>query len=101
MTWGETLRLVQLLRKDTTSQVAAALEGWDFPIDRAALVAMDTFDLTLMANSDSKKGRPKPHPGRPMPMDARSHRKMGNVGGRTREEVEAILAASARGVPPI
>lgn len=87
MSWGEAIRALGILRKDTSSQFAAALEGWDFPIDRAALATLDVFDLTVMANSNTKKGKPKPHSGRPFKMDDRERTKHGNAAGRTPTEV--------------
>lgn len=97
MTWGEALRLIKVLRADTTSQFAAAMEGWDFPASRELLATLDLFDLTVMANSDSKKGKPEPHSGRPFKVDGRTRSKKGSVDGWTRDEVEAILHRHARG----
>lgn len=91
--------MLEILRKDTSSQFAAALEGWDYPIDRTTLAVLDQFDLTLAANSDPKKGKPKPHPGRPFKMDDRTKTRRGNAGRRTPEQVKAILADY--GHPPV
>lgn len=87
MTWGEAIRALAVLRKDTTSQFAASVEGWEFPIDRGTLATLDVFDLTVMANSDRKKGKPTPHSGRPYKMDDRERTKHGNAAGRTPSEV--------------
>ena len=99
VTLSEVARLVVILRADPSSAIAAALEGWDFPISREALAIYDLYDLTVLANSDTKKGKPKPRPGRPFPMTDRQERKWGNTGGRTREEVVAILNGLGHNLP--
>lgn len=99
MSWGEALRLVRLLRKDTSSQFAASAEGWDFPLDRGTLATLDVFDLTLQANSDPKKGRPKPHPGRPFKAADRQRQRIGDAGGRTRAEIVEILRDLGHNLP--
>lgn len=86
-----------ILRHDPSSAITAALEGWDYPISREALILADLFDLEHMANSDPKKSRPKPHPMRPW-KDQRRERH-GNIAGRSREQVEAILTAARQGAP--
>lgn len=96
---SEVARLVVILRADPSSAIAAALEGWEFPISREALAIYDLYDLTVIANSDTKKGKPKPRPGRPFPMNDRQERKWGNTGGRTREEVVAILNGLGHNLP--
>lgn len=99
MSWGEAIRLIRLLRKDTTSQFAAALEGWEFPIDRGTLATLDLFDLTVLANSDRKKGKPTPHPMRPYKTDTRDRQRIGNPGNRTRAEVVEILRGLGHNIP--
>jgi hypothetical protein len=86
-------RLAVILRSDPSSAIAAALEGWDHPISREALLLADLYDLNAAINSPKNK-RPKPHPMRPW--KNRDVQRRGNTGGRTRAQVEAILAA-ARG----
>ena len=69
MSWGETWRLTHLLARDPSSEVAAAVNGLDHPVDRAALVLMDLFDLqhVLAWGQGGRKGpRPKPYQ-RPWP----------------------------------
>jgi hypothetical protein len=99
MPWGEAINLIRILRADTTSQIAAALEGWDFPIDRAALAIQDLFDVTVMAHSDPKKGRPAPHSGRPFKSQRQDVQKFGKTGGRTRAEVVEILNGMGHNLP--
>lgn len=100
MRWGEALRLVRLLRKDTTSQFAASMEGWDFPVDRGTLATLDVYDLTVAANSDPKKGRLDPHPGRPYKLtDPRKREKYGDTAGRSNAEVISILKKLGHNLP--
>lgn len=91
MPFGEALRLTQLLERDPSSMVCAALNDWDYPVSREALTLMDLFDLTHAANS-SKQPKPYPRPYR----DPNSKRR-----GRTdksRAEVLAILRAHGHDV---
>lgn len=99
ITLSELARLAVILRSDPSSAITAALEGWDYPIDRTTLAIYDLFDVTVMANSDSKKGRPEPHGGRPFRTDRRDVRKYGDTGGRSRAEVVAILNALGHSLP--
>lgn len=93
MEWGEAIRLISLLRRDPTSWVASELEGWDHPISREALILMDLFDLDHKVAAGKKT--PKPHPGRPW--KNRSVQRLGDVAGRTPDEVRAILASARAG----
>ncbi len=88
MSWGEALRLAQVLRTDPSSQVGAALEGWDFAISREAAALLDLFDLE---HAKAVK-KPNPHPGRPWKTRGSSRRR-GDAAGRSREEVRRILNA--------
>lgn len=100
MAWDEALRLTGRLRRDPSSWVCAAIEAWDFPIDRAALATLDLFDLTTLINADPKKARPKPHDGRPFSQQAeQANSRIGNTGGRTRSEVVEILRAHGHSLP--
>lgn len=87
-------RLIVILRSDPSSAIAAALEGWDYPITREALLLADLYDLEVAVNTPKGK-RPEPHPIRPF--KSKSTKRMGNVGGRSREEVEALLASARSG----
>jgi hypothetical protein len=53
----------------------------------------------VLANSDTKKGKPKPHSGRPFKVNDRQERRFGNTKGRTREEVVAILNGLGHSLP--
>lgn len=99
MSLWEAARLAVILRCDPSSMIAAALEGWDHPISREALVLMDTYDVHTAVNTDPKKGRPKPHTGRPFSVDTRDRQKFGDTGGRSRAEVVAILNAHGHNIP--
>lgn len=98
-TLAEVARLVVILRSDPSSAISAALEGWDFPIDRTALILMDLFDVEVMSNSDPKKGKPKPHPGRPYKIDDRKRQRIGDTGGRSPEEIASILRGLGHNLP--
>ena len=93
MSYGEACRLTFQLSRDPTSAVGAALAGWEFPMSHAALLLADLYDLTHAVNATKK---PKPHPLRPFPLDNEKERR-GNVGGRSRERIEAILRAARAG----
>ena len=95
MSLHEAARLAEILLHDPSSEIAAAVQGWDYPISREALVNLDLFDLTLLANSDPRKGKPKPHGMRPF--KSTNTERFGNTGGRSRAEIEEILAAARGG----
>lgn len=59
MSWGEAYRLVQVLNRDPSSAVSAAIGDWEYPVSRDALALMDLYDLQHMAKS---KRKPKPYP---------------------------------------
>lgn len=99
ITLFEMARLVVILRSDPSSAISAALEGWDYPISRETLALLDIYDLTVAANSDPKKGRPKPHGGRPFPMDDRREQRWGDTGGRSRAEIVKILNDLGHNIP--
>ena len=86
MPWGEACRLTGELARDTASHVCAALNGWEFPATREALVLMDLYD----AYAAVKFKRPQPYP-RPWQTGEKSTRQRGNAAGRTPEEVRRIL----------
>lgn len=65
MSWGEAVRLTKVLAADSSSQVGAALSGWDSPVPRDALILMDLFDLTheiAWAQGGGKGRRPAAYP---------------------------------------
>ena len=94
MSWGEAYRLTTALSRDTTSQVAVALAGWDYPISREAIVLMDLYDLQHQSKA---KRKPKPYP-RPWP--DRERRTFGRT-SMSREELRAILDKRRSPVPPV
>lgn len=88
MAWHETWDLSRALMADPTSQTYAALAGWPWPMSREAQILADQFDLTAAINAGKgKTPKPYPRPWHPRPQQ------YGSTGDRTREEVEAILAA--------
>ena len=93
--WGEAIRLVGILRADPSSALAAAMEGWDHPISREALILMDLFDLDMAVNAGKKKPKPYPRPWK----QKTNVQKHGNVGGRTRAEIVAILNGVGHNLP--
>lgn len=90
MGWDEAGRLASLLCRDPSSALFAALAGWEYPMSREALLLADLFDLEHTAHADPKRGRPKPHPMRPVKQVGERTR-VGNPGGRSDEEIVAIL----------
>lgn len=60
MSYGEAIRLTELLLGDPSSQLAATRAGWDAPRTREWFVLADLFDLTHQ--SLTKKPPPYPRP---------------------------------------
>lgn len=83
MTYGEAWRLTAILTADPTSQVTAALQGWDGPRSREWFVLADLFDLTHA--TAAKHPKPYPRPYRDGVQRGRTN--------RPRAEVVAILNA--------
>lgn len=50
MTWAETWNLTMELVSDPSSHVAASMAGWSYPMDRAALIGLETYDLLSAVN---------------------------------------------------
>lgn len=70
MGWGEAWRIVHVLANDPSSQLAAAVNEWDYPASREVAVLADLYDAFVMANT--RRGRqPKPYP-RPWPDKSKS-----------------------------
>jgi hypothetical protein len=86
--WGEALDLIRILRSDPASMLAAAVEGWDYPLSRTDAILADMWDLSY-AKAGAKKQERYP---RPFKDPARLKRR-GNAAGRTREQVIEILRA--------
>jgi hypothetical protein len=57
MGWGEAWRLFERLATDPSSQVGAALAGWNFPLSREGLALSDLFDVNARAHFK----KPKPY----------------------------------------
>jgi hypothetical protein len=84
----EAVRLIQILRADPSSMLAASVEGWSYPLPRTDAILMDQYDLAYAATG--AKGR-KPYP-RPFAVASdKDTQRHGNVAGRTPEQVKAIL----------
>ena len=82
MSWGEAIRLTQILAGDPSSHVAAALGGWAHPITRADITMRDLYDAQVASKS---KRKPKPYP---RPWDKQPVR----VGGGTSLTVDQYKA---------
>lgn len=94
MSWSEAVRLSYILRADPSSATAAAIEGWDHPISREALILMDQYDLDRQVAGDKRwKGYERPWKRKG---DVKHH---GNAGGRSRAEVVAIFNAHGHNIP--
>lgn len=74
MSWREAWNLVAVLVKDSSSQVGAALAGWDAPRSVEWLLFADLYDLQ---HASKAKRKPKPYP-RPIP-DKASTRRIGKT----------------------
>ena len=63
MTFGEAWRLTEIVLADPSTQVAAAVAGWDYPLSRGDITMRDLYDLQ---HTSKAKRKPKPYP-RPWP----------------------------------
>lgn len=90
MSWGEAWRVYTVLAKDPSSAIAAAQEGWDYPLQREALILADLYDLTHQIATGGKA--PKPYP---RPFDMRDKTRI----GKTTLPVDKVLALLARRGP--
>lgn len=86
MGWGEAIRAIRTLRSDPSSQIATAIEEWDYPLSREAAIFADLYDLEY-AKTGVKSRKPYP---RPFKTKGKTET-WGNTGGRSRDEVVAIL----------
>lgn len=87
-------RLTKIIRSDPSSALAAAVEGWDHPVSREAAVLMDLWDL------EAAKSGAKSPPRYPRVWAARGEQeRMGDVGGRSPDEVRDILRKARGGAP--
>lgn len=62
MEWGEAIRLMQALALDSSTMVAAALAGWDYPVSAEALVLMNVHDILAGAYLKKPEFWPRPWP---------------------------------------
>lgn len=65
MSWGEAVRLVEVLASDPSSMLGAAMAGWQYPLTRGELTLRDLYDLQ---HKSKAKRKPKPYP---RPWDAK------------------------------
>jgi hypothetical protein len=92
MTWNEAWLLFERLANDPTSWVGAALSGMDYPFSHEAMIAADSFDAFVKANSSRRHQRSlKPYP-RPFPVASRDVQRSQKPTADT-ESVAAALAA--------
>lgn len=97
MDWGEAIRLIRILRADPSSMLAAAIEGWEYPLPRTDAILMDQYDLTRAAAGDKKwKGYT-----RPFKQDDSQRQRHGDAAGRPAVEVVALLRPPGAVDPPI
>ena len=87
--WDEALDLVRILRSDPSSMVAASVERWDYPLSRTDAILADMWDLSY-AKAGAKKRERYP---RPFKQKNDTAQRWGKTGGRSRDEVVAILRA--------
>lgn len=59
MPWAEAYRLTEILLNDPSSQVAAAVAGWRYPLSRGDLTLRDLYDLQ---HKSKAKRKPAPYP---------------------------------------
>lgn len=95
MEWGEALRLVHILRADPSSQLVAAVEGWDHPLSREGLMLADLIDVQQRAIFK----KPPPYR-RPFKPEDSTRKRRGNAAGRTPGQVVEILRRFGHGVTP-
>ncbi|MDR0848076.1 MAG: hypothetical protein LBN10_03380 [Propionibacteriaceae bacterium] len=93
---GEAIRLVERLSADPSSWLCASLNGWSRPISAETIVLADLYDLNVAIHTDPKRrGDVKPHPIRPWTQVRCEH--YGNTAGRTRTQIEELLARARSG----
>ena len=85
MGWDEAWRLTDVLLIDPSSQVAAAVAGWDYPSSREDITLRDLYDLQHITKV---KRKPKPYP-RPWPDRVKKTSKPGS--DVTQEQIIAAL----------
>lgn len=100
MGWGEAVRLTHVLAGDPSSQVAAALAGWEYPVTHEAIVSMNLYDLThqvAWSQGGGKGKRPAPHV---RPWSMKDRRKTTTPApGVTQDEILTALRAAGHEAP--
>lgn len=98
MSWGEAVRLTRILTADPSSQIAAELGGWNYPLTRGELILLDHYDLTHAIGAAGSRQKPKPYP-RPWP-EKQSGRKVTKPSADlTQDEVLAALRFAGHTMP--
>lgn len=100
MGFGEAVRLTHALASDPTSQVCAALAGWDYPVTHESIVLMNLYDLEhqiAWAQAGGKGHRPTPHV-RPWP-DRDETKKSAPAPEVTQDQIVAALRAAGHDHP--
>lgn len=93
MSLAEAARLVAIIGADPESALAAEVRGWEHPVSREVAVLMDLWDLTAAATGTKRP----PRYVRPW-KDPRQTKRIGDVAGRTPEEIKALLAGARQGL---
>lgn len=88
--WDEALDLVRVLRSDPSSMLATSVEEWDYPLSRTEAILADMWDLSY-AKAGAKKRERYP---RPFKQKSTTSQSWGKTGGRSRDEIVAILNAN-------
>lgn len=81
----EAIYLVGGLRRDPDSWLGAALNDWDYPVNRNFVVQAHTYDLLAAINS---KKKPKPYPA---PWPDPNVKRLGPKNDQPRHKVENLL----------
>ena len=87
MSWGEAVRLTRILRADPGSMLAAAIEGWKYPMPREVAILADLYDLEYAKTGVKNRER---YP-RPYEVNDSETTRHGRTGGRTPEQVKELL----------
>ncbi len=92
MSLSEAARLVEIIRADPSSALAASIGGWDYPVSREAAVLMDLWDLEAMKGAGKKA--PRYH--RPY-KTAGQRERVGDAAGHSQADVIDLLTRARRG----
>lgn len=89
--FDEAIRLVQVLRADPSSALAASVEKWPHPVTRESVVLMDLYDLVHQAVAK----KPKPYP---RPWGKRIGRRTTDTSSFSQDAVKALLERHRNGI---